>query len=159
MKFASQRDAAKHNTAMDTPVALWTVDVRSVPLATARKPTTATDATWEADFEHLHSLQRGDAALALSDVWPIPAHGFSMNSKNMGFPWLKISCAKVCCLRGKTSFVSHKVTIWNGASIISHILVFLRALIEYKLNPIHVLHTPHAHHHTHNVKVRSNYLY
>ena len=43
MKLASQRDAAKHSTAVDTTTALWTVDVNSVPLATARNPITATD--------------------------------------------------------------------------------------------------------------------
>ena len=48
MKFASQRDAAKHNTAKDTTAALCTTDVTSVPLATARNPTTATDATCRA---------------------------------------------------------------------------------------------------------------
>ena len=43
MKLASQRDAAKHSTAVDTTTALWAVDVNSVPLATARNPITATD--------------------------------------------------------------------------------------------------------------------
>ena len=48
MKFASQREAAKHSTAKDTMAVLCTTDVTSVPLATARNPTTATAATCRA---------------------------------------------------------------------------------------------------------------
>ena len=62
MKLASQRDAAKQSTAVDTTTALWTVDVTIVPLATARNPTTATDAICRATSSAFMALS---AALQL----------------------------------------------------------------------------------------------
>jgi hypothetical protein len=62
MKLASQRDTAKHSTAVDTTTALWTVEVTSVPLATARNPTTATDAICSATSSAFMALS---AALQL----------------------------------------------------------------------------------------------
>ena len=58
MKLASQRDAAKHSTAADTSPALRAGDdVSSADsLATARKPTAATDATCKAASAALMAL-------------------------------------------------------------------------------------------------------
>jgi hypothetical protein len=65
MKLASQRDAAKHSTAAHTSTALRAGDDASSAdsLATARKPTAATDATCKAASAALMALS---AALQLA---------------------------------------------------------------------------------------------
>lgn len=101
MKLESQRDAAKHNAAMDTTTILRATDVISVSLATARKPTIATDATCKTTSSALMAFS---AALQLVHCTTcdqyLSVHGIGDWHQEMSIKETQLGCTDgACCLR------------------------------------------------------------